>query len=94
MAWIQSNTKTLPMTSMTERSISPNPVDGLIAIDQLKRDLTSPEAVALLQREGITHGYIGQRDGPISPEALQQSPAFEPEYQNGKAYVFQFVESR
>ena len=88
------STITLPMTYVTERSLSPNPVSGLIAIDQLKGDLTSPEAVALLQREGITHVYVGQRGGPISPEALLQSPAFELEYQNGTAYVFQFVESR
>jgi hypothetical protein len=88
------STITLPMTYVTERSISPDPVDGLIAIDHLKGDLTSPEAVGLLQREGITHVYIGQRGGPISPEVLLRSPVFELEYQNGTAYVFQFVESR
>jgi hypothetical protein len=87
-------TVTLPMTYVMERAASPDLVDRLVALDLLDGELTSPQALALLTQEGITHVYIGARGGPIVVDELLRSPAFELEYQNGSAYVFRFVASR
>jgi len=84
-------TITAPMIYGNERSSRPDFVDRLVALDRLGGSLTSPAAVALLQQEGITHVYIGQRGGPISPEDLLASPAFQLEYRSGAAYVFRFL---
>jgi hypothetical protein len=71
-----------------ERSASPDLVARLVALHKLNGHLTSPEALALLRREGVTHVYIGQRGGPIVLDELLNSPAFELEYQHGAAHVF------
>jgi hypothetical protein len=60
-------------------------------LDQLGGHLTSPEALALLQRAGITHVYAGQRGGPIVVEELLRSPAFVLDYQQDAIYVFRFL---
>ncbi|MDY7078899.1 MAG: hypothetical protein SXV54_18450 [Chloroflexota bacterium] len=83
-------TVTAPMIYVFERSASPDLVARLTSLDQLGGHLTSPEALALLRLEGVTHVYVGQRGGPILPDELLNSPAFELEYQHGEAYVFRF----
>lgn len=83
-------TVTVPMTYPIERASVDDLVDRLLALDCLEGHLTSPEALALLRREGITHVYIGQRGGPIVVDELLKSPAFDLEYQKGSAYVFRF----
>jgi len=83
-------TVTVPMTYPIERSSIDDLVERLLALDRLEGHLTSPKALALLRREGITHVYIGQRGGPIVADELLKSPAFDLEYQKGSAYVFRF----
>jgi len=82
-------TVTVPMTYANERSNLPEFADRLASLDQLGGHLTTPEALTLLHDEGITHVYVGQRGGQIVLEELLKSPAFQLEYQNGSAYVFQ-----
>ncbi|MGD2178270.1 MAG: hypothetical protein PVG71_10655 [Anaerolineae bacterium] len=82
-------TITLPMTYAHERSDVPGLTERLVTLHRLRGHLTSPEAIALLRREGITHVYVGQRGGPIVVDELTQSPAFDLSYRNGSAYVFQ-----
>ena len=80
---------TAPMIYTAERAESPDFLERLVAFDRLQGNLTSPEALALLQREGITHVYVGQRSGSIAVEELLKSPNFKLVYQNGAAYVFE-----
>jgi hypothetical protein len=80
-----------PMTYPIERNQWPDYVERSVALDGLGGDLTSPTALALLAREGVTHVYVGQRGGQIDVAALLNSPAYEVAYQNGAAYVFRFV---
>jgi hypothetical protein len=82
-------TVTLPMTYPLERTSAPDLARDLAALHHLGGNLASPEAMALLRREGITHVYVGHRGGLISVEDLLESPAFDLRYQHGKAYVFQ-----
>ena len=84
-------TVTAPMIYLSERSTSPEVFDRLSALDRLGGQLTSPEALALLRREGITHVYIGQRGGPISVVELEGSPYFRLVYRHNEVYVFELV---
>jgi hypothetical protein len=84
-------TVTAPMIYSNERSSSPDFADRLAALDRLGGNLTSPEALALLRREGITHVYIGQRGGLISAEELIKSPHFKLVYKNNAVHVFEIV---
>ncbi len=82
---------TAPMIYLSERATAPDFLDRLAALDRLGGQLTSPEALALLRQEGITHVYIGQRGGPISAADLASSPHFKQLYSNKTAHVFEFV---
>lgn len=82
-------TITMPMTYPHERFEVPNQAERLVTFHRLRGHLTSPEALALLRQEGITHVYVGQRGGPIIVEDLIQSPMFDLSYRNGSAYVFE-----
>jgi hypothetical protein len=82
---------TMPIMFDNERASTPDLVDRLVALDQLKGHLTSPEAIAELQRQGITHVYVGMNGGPISAVELIKSPNFKLVYQNQAAYVFELV---
>ena len=82
-------TITAPMIYTAERAASPDFLERLVALDRLNGKLTTPKAVALLLKEGITHVYVGQRGGPISAEELMKSPNFKLAYQNGPVYVFE-----
>ena len=84
-------TVTAPMTYSAERVSRPDFAARLAALDRLGGHLTSPEALALLQRAGITHVYAGQRGGPIVVEELLRSPAFALDYQQDAIYVFRFL---
>jgi hypothetical protein len=84
-------TVSAPMVYPSERSAWPDLTERLVALDQLGGHLTSPEALALLRREGITHVYIGQRGGPIVADELLRASSFKLEYQNGSTYVYRFL---
>jgi hypothetical protein len=82
-------TITMPMIYPAERAASPDLLERLVALDRLNGKLTTPEALALMQKEGITHVYVGQRGGPISAEELEESPHFKLAYHTGPVYVFE-----
>ncbi|CAN5859115.1 hypothetical protein BH10CHL1_BH10CHL1_03210 [soil metagenome] len=84
-------TVTAPMTYPVERNITRDYGKQIAALDQLKGELTSPTAISLLQQQGVTYIYIGERGGSISAQALLDSPAFKLEFQNGAAYIFRFL---
>jgi hypothetical protein len=79
---------TAPMIYTAERAAWPDFGERLVAFDRLNGQLTTPEALALLQKEGITHVYVGQRGGPIVAAELLKSSNFKLVYQNRGAYVF------
>ncbi len=83
-----------PMTYPSEHAASPDFLNRLVALDHLGGKLTSPPALALLHREGITYVYLGQRGGPISAAELMNSPNFKLVYQNKTVYVFEVVDAR
>lgn len=78
----------LPMTYPIERVAAADYPARLVRLLQVSANLADPAAVALLRAEGIGYVYIGQRGGPIQPEALRASPAFEEVYQSGPVAVF------
>jgi hypothetical protein len=82
-------TVTLPMTYPHERSDVLSLTERLVTLHRLQGQLTSPEAIALLRRAGVTHVYVGQRGGPIVVDELAQSAAFDLRYRNESAYVFE-----
>jgi len=84
-------TVTAPMVYPSERTTQPDSVSRLATLDRLGEQLTSPEALALLQREKITHVYVGQRGGPISEVELEGSPHFKRVYNNKEVYVFELA---
>jgi hypothetical protein len=84
-------TVTIPMVYSNERINDPTLVERLVALDRLNGRLTSPEALSLLRREGVTHVYVGQQGGNIRVDDLLLSPDFVLEYQSGSAFVFRIV---
>ncbi len=82
---------TAPMTYSIERADRPDFGEQLVTFHRVSSELTSPSGLQLLAREGITHVYLGQRGGIISPSSLQESPAFRLVYQQDEVYIFQFL---
>lgn len=83
-----------PLVFPSERATSPDFADQLKALGLAQADMTSPETLALFQREGITHVYLGARGTFISAEALLKSPHYRLVYQNQTVYVFEISVSR
>jgi Family of unknown function (DUF6541) len=62
-----------------------------------ERDLDDPEVLALLRQAGVTHVYVGQRQGRVNytgdhvihPEQLVKSPHYELVYQQDRVWVFE-----
>ena len=86
-------TVTSPMTYAVEHATTPDFLADLVAVDQLEGHLTSPQALATLRSQGVTHVYVGAHGGPIVVDELQKSPAFEMIYCNGATYVFRLVKT-
>jgi hypothetical protein len=82
-----------PLFYTSERASEPDLVERLVTLDRLGGHLASPEALAALQREGVTHVYVGQRGGPIVVSELLNSPAYVLEYQSGSVYVFRLLDA-
>ena len=62
-------------------------------MDRLNGELTSPQAIGLLEQIGATHVYVGKRGGLINVEALLSSPHFVREYSADSVYVFRIAYS-
>ena len=90
-ALARRRTITAPMTYSIERAARPDYGALLVAFHRVSNNLVSPSALKLLAREGITHIYIGQRGGILSPETLRQSSAFRLVYEKDRVYIFQYL---
>jgi hypothetical protein len=82
-----------PMIYPSEHAATPDFLEHVMAVSNLGGQLTSPQAIAVLRREGITHVFVGQRGGAIVVADLLNSPYFKPVYQNGGAYIFELTAS-
>jgi len=87
------STVTSPITYSIEHAKTPGFLADLGAVDRLGGHLTSPEALATLRSQGVTHVYVGEHGGPIAVDELLKSSAFELVYRKGAVYVFQMVET-
>jgi hypothetical protein len=64
------------------------------------RGVADPATVDELHRRGITHVYVGQRQGRVnyggpyvlSPDVLRQSPYYRPIYHRDQVWVFELVQ--
>lgn len=83
---------TAPMTYPIERLSVENYPQQIRRLAELSSDLAGAEAVAELRRLGVTHVFIGQRGGPISPAQLLASPDYVLAFQDGDVYVFRLLE--
>jgi hypothetical protein len=90
-----------PLTYVSETPISPGyprQVHALMAQVQAT-DLSTPEGLDLLVHNGVTHIYIGQREGRvgnpgaslISAETLLAAPYYEPVYHEDRVWIFEVL---
>ncbi len=64
-----------------------------------KGGITCPDVIAPLRERGITHVYIGQRQGRVNyagpdvlqPERLLASSCFRPTFHQDRVWVFEVV---
>lgn len=52
-----------------------------------------PETVRLLKKEGITHIYLGEKGGNLSPEEFLGSPCYEESYHRDRVWIFKVKRS-
>jgi hypothetical protein len=87
-----------PLTYVSETPLLPDyprQVHRLMAQIQAS-DLAASEGLALMKRSGVTHIYIGQREGAVwnpdapllSAETLLAAPYYEPVYHEDQVWVF------
>jgi hypothetical protein len=75
--------------------------DYLVQVNELARrvqgaDMDDPEVLELLRQKGITHIYIGQRQGRVNyngeavlrPDELKKSPHYEVVYHRDRVWIF------
>jgi hypothetical protein len=87
-----------PLVYSAETPISANYLRGVNdLLAQLQAgELSTPEGLALLEQNGVTHIYIGQQEGHIwnagdpllKAEALLGAPFYEPVYHEDKVWIF------
>jgi hypothetical protein len=91
-----------PLLYGTERGPRPDYrlwVNALPTALQQKR-VDDPEVLAMLRERGITHIYVGQRQGRVNysgpvalePQQLLDSPHFRPIYHQDRVWVFEIVQ--
>ena len=83
---------------LNEKPEQPDYPDRILNIvSQLSiNSIKSPEGIDLICKEGITHVYIGQKQGSVgysivqlfSPEELLDNPAFRLLYRQDRVYIF------
>jgi hypothetical protein len=88
-----------PLTYTSETTILSDyrqQVHDLVAEVQAS-DLSTPEGLALLKQNDITHIYIGQQEGRVgnpgaallSAEVLAATPYYEPVYFEERVWIFE-----
>ena len=90
-----------PILYGTERGPRPDYrlwINALPTALQQKR-VDDPEVLAMLRERGVTHIYVGQRQGRVNysgpvaldPRQLLDSPHFRPVYHQDRVWVFEIV---
>ncbi len=87
----ERRTVSLPMSYMSEKLRTPEGIAALKELDALKGHLCTPEAEALLSREGVTHVFVGSAGGPIVVEELLNCPDYSVVFQYQATHVFRFL---
>lgn len=89
----QRRVVTLPMVSDIERFKDQNGNQNLLDLNNLHGELTTSEAISLMSNLGITHVYIGQRQGPIKKDRLLSSDHYKLIYSDDGVSIFEFLKS-
>ncbi|MFZ6027651.1 MAG: hypothetical protein ACOYYS_08050 [Chloroflexota bacterium] len=88
-----------PLLYVSEQGTAPNYPQEVKDFDTLVHEagMSSTEVIKQLHQKGITHVYIGQRQGTVNnprsaiePEALLASPHFQLLYHQDRVWVFKF----
>jgi len=88
-----------PLNYGSERGPRPDYVHWINALttEIQNKGIAHPDVLALLRARGVTHVYVGQRQGRVNyggphvlePEQLLASPNFRPVYHQDRAWVFE-----
>jgi len=79
-----------PITYRSEEPNEPNYGEEVGILARRLEDLSfdDPETVRLLKKEGITHIYLGEKGGNLSPEEFLGSPCYEESYHRDRVWIF------
>lgn len=89
--WIVPLTKRMTTTPPADYSYSPELVQQVTAYNEAAAAVTDwrdPAVAAWLREQGVTHLYVGPRDGFMQPEALAANPALEMVYGRDGVFIF------
>jgi len=88
-----------PLNYGSERGPRPDYVHWINALttEIQNKGIAHPDVLALLRARGVTHVYVGQRQGRVNyggphvlePEQLLASPNFRPVYHQDRVWVFE-----
>ncbi len=53
------------------------------------RDADDPALRSMLEREGVTHVYIGAKGGTLTPQMFLHSSGYQPVYCSGQVWIFE-----
>ncbi|MBM4429925.1 MAG: hypothetical protein FJ026_06185 [Chloroflexi bacterium] len=53
------------------------------------KDGDDPQLLQILEKEQVTHVYVGTRGGPLTPQILLHSASYRPVYCSGAVWVFE-----
>lgn len=88
-----------PINYATERGPEPDYAQQVVALATAiqSTNITDPAVLTLLREHGVTHVYIGQRQGRVnnpqpalSPTTLNSSPHFRLLYRQDRVWIFEF----
>lgn len=90
-----------PLTYVSERGPRPDYREWINQLQQLinERGVDDPETLRELDARGVSHVYLGQRQGSVNnpagpalkPETLLASPHFRPIYHQDRVWIFERV---
>lgn len=95
----QRSTTLPPINYATERGLEPDSAQQVVALAAAVQSpgITDPAVLALLRERGVTHVYLGQRQGQVnnsqaslSPELLTKSAQFRVIYHQDRVWIFEW----
>lgn len=80
-----------PITYLSEEPNESNYSEEVATLARRLEDASfdDPETVRLLKKESITHIYVGEKGGNLSPEQFLWSPCYEEIYHLDKVWIFE-----